>query len=165
MNSDWSYSPKTAKWGHGLCNLDLWPLTLSFCMDITSVISNNSWKPQDGTMMETQWKRCDRQTDGQTDRHTEKTMHRAAWWQLKRCDRQTRDRQTDRQTDWSVLRAAWSQLKRSVRESLIPDSNRASGVPACKYLTGWHHHATVIAIRAKYSRKPGGGSLSSKLWY
>ena len=50
MNSNWSYGPETAKWGHDLCDLDLWPLTLTFCMDIMSVDGNNSWKFQDDTM-------------------------------------------------------------------------------------------------------------------
>ena len=43
VNSDWSYVPETAKWGHDLCDLDLWPLTLTCCMVITSVNGNNSW--------------------------------------------------------------------------------------------------------------------------
>ena len=34
-----------------LCDLDLWPLTLTFCMDVTFVIGNNSWKFCDDTMM------------------------------------------------------------------------------------------------------------------
>ena len=33
------------------CDLELWPLTLTFCMDVTSVIGNNSWKFHDDTMM------------------------------------------------------------------------------------------------------------------
>ena len=53
MNSNWSYSPETAKLGYDLCDLDLWPMTLTFCMDITSVIDNNSWKFLDDTMTET----------------------------------------------------------------------------------------------------------------
>ena len=51
MNSNWSYSPETAKLGFDLCDLDLWPMT--FCMDITSVIDNHSWKFHDDTMMGT----------------------------------------------------------------------------------------------------------------
>ena len=51
VNSNWSYSPEMAKWGHDLCDLDLWPLTLNFCMDITSVIGNNSWKFHDDKMV------------------------------------------------------------------------------------------------------------------
>ena len=42
VNSNWSYSAETAKLGHDLCDLDLWPMTLTFCMDITFVIGNNS---------------------------------------------------------------------------------------------------------------------------
>ena len=53
VNSNWSYSPETAKLGVDLCDLDLWPLTLTFCMDVTSVIGNNSWKFHDDTMMRT----------------------------------------------------------------------------------------------------------------
>ena len=87
MNSNWSYSPETVKLGVDLSDLDLWPLTLTFCMDITFVIGNNSWKFHDDTMMGTWWKRC----DGRTDRRT--------------------DRRTDGQTDWTSHIAAWSQLK------------------------------------------------------
>ena len=50
MNSNWSYCPETAKLGYDLCNLDLWPMTLTFCMDITYVSGNNSWKFGDDTM-------------------------------------------------------------------------------------------------------------------
>ena len=38
LNSNWSYGSETAKLGFDLCDLDLSPLTFSFCMDITSVI-------------------------------------------------------------------------------------------------------------------------------
>ena len=41
------------KLGCDLCELDLWPLTLTFGMDITLVIGNNSWKFHDDTMMGT----------------------------------------------------------------------------------------------------------------
>ena len=51
VNSNWSYSPETAKLGYDL--FDLWPMTLTFCMDITPVIGNNSWKFCDDTMMGT----------------------------------------------------------------------------------------------------------------
>ena len=50
MNSNWSYSLKTAKLGNDLCDLDLWFMTLTFCMDTTSVIGNNSWQFHDDTM-------------------------------------------------------------------------------------------------------------------
>ena len=42
MNWNWSYGLGTAKLGFDLCDLDLWPLTLTFCMDLTSVIGNNT---------------------------------------------------------------------------------------------------------------------------
>ena len=50
VNSNWSYGPEPDKLGFDLCELDLWPLTLTFCMDITSVIENTSWKRHDDTM-------------------------------------------------------------------------------------------------------------------
>ena len=59
------------KWGHDLCDLDLWP----FCMDITSVNGNNSWKFQGDTMTGTLSKRCDRRKI---------SVLRAAWSQLKK---------------------------------------------------------------------------------
>ena len=39
------------KLGRDLCDLDLWPLT--FCMDLTLVLGDNSWKFHDDAMMET----------------------------------------------------------------------------------------------------------------
>ena len=84
VNSNWNYSPETVKLGCDLCDLDLWPLTLTFCMDLTLVIGNNSWKFHDDTMMETQSKRCEVwQT---ADRQTENTICRAASSQLKIAD-------------------------------------------------------------------------------
>ena len=45
---------------YDLCDLDLWPLTLTFCMNITSVNGNNSWKFLDDihVMRGTLLKRC-----------------------------------------------------------------------------------------------------------
>ena len=51
--SNWSYSPESVKLGVDFCDLDLLPLTLTFCMDGTFVIGNNSWKFRDDTMLET----------------------------------------------------------------------------------------------------------------
>ena len=45
--------PETTKLGFDLCDLDLRPATLTFCMDITSVNGNNSWKFHDDMMMGT----------------------------------------------------------------------------------------------------------------
>ena len=69
--SNWSYSPETVKMGFDLCDLDLWPLT--FCMDVTFVNGNKSWKFHDDAMTVTLWEgvtngRTDRQTDRRTDR-------------------------------------------------------------------------------------------------
>ena len=53
VNSKWSCIPETVKLGFDLCDLDLWLLTLTFRMDLTLVIGNNSWKFHDDTMMGT----------------------------------------------------------------------------------------------------------------
>ena len=53
VNSNWSYGPETAKRGHDLCDLDLWPLTVTFCMDVTFVTGTNAWKFHDDTIMGT----------------------------------------------------------------------------------------------------------------
>ena len=53
VNSNWSNGPVTAKLGFDLCDLDHWPLTLTFCTDITSVHGNIFWKFHDDTMMGT----------------------------------------------------------------------------------------------------------------
>ena len=36
-----------------LCDLDIWPVNLTFCMDLTLVIGNKFWKFHDDAMMET----------------------------------------------------------------------------------------------------------------
>ena len=80
-DSNWSNGPETPKLGQNLF-WSLWPwlLTLTLCMNITSVSGNNSWKFHDDTMMRTQRKNVmDRQTD---------------WWTGERTDRQ-RDRRTE----------------------------------------------------------------------
>ena len=59
VNWNWSYGPEMAQCGHDLCDLDLWPLALTFCMDVISVNGNKSWKFQDDTMTGTLSKRCD----------------------------------------------------------------------------------------------------------
>ena len=53
VNSNWSYSPAAVKLGCDLCDLNLWSLTLTFCMDLTLGIGNNSWKFYDDTMIGT----------------------------------------------------------------------------------------------------------------
>ena len=64
---------------HDLCDLDLWPLTLTFCMDITSV----NGTPENFRMI--RWLEHSEKgvTDGRTDRQTERSVLRAAWSQLK----------------------------------------------------------------------------------
>ena len=56
---------KPPNWGSicfDLCDLDLWPLTWTFCMDITSINGNNSM--HDNTMTGTWGKRFDGETGG-----------------------------------------------------------------------------------------------------
>ena len=57
-----------------ISNFNLWPVTLTFCMNTTYVNGNCSCKFHDHTMTGTWWKRC----DGQIFRHTDK----APWSQL-----------------------------------------------------------------------------------
>ena len=65
VNSNWSYGLESAKLAFDLCDLDLWLLTLIFCMDITSRKGNNSWKFE-------WWEHSGKGlTDGRTDRRTE----------------------------------------------------------------------------------------------
>ena len=40
MNLNWCYGPETVKMGFDLRDLDLWPLTVTFCMDIIFVKVN-----------------------------------------------------------------------------------------------------------------------------
>ena len=65
---------KRPNWGKicfDLCDLDLWLLTLTVCMDITFINGNNSWKFHDDLISMTGklWKKCHRRTD---------SVHRAA---------------------------------------------------------------------------------------
>ena len=52
-NKDYFIVIVIVKLGCDLCDLDLWPLTLTFCMDLTLVIGNNFWKFHADTMMGT----------------------------------------------------------------------------------------------------------------
>ena len=66
---------KQLNWVLTSCDLDLWPLTLTFCMDITFVNSNHSWKFHDIMMRGALSKRCDGRTDRRTDRQTDRLNH------------------------------------------------------------------------------------------
>ena len=61
---------KRLNWVCDLCELDLWPLTLTFCMHVTSVAGNNiikiSWWYNDGNIVKKVW-RTDRRADGRTE--------------------------------------------------------------------------------------------------
>ena len=87
VNTNWSYVPETAKLGFDLCDLDLWSLNLTFCMNINN---DNTWKFHDDKMKGILWERYDGRADGRTDRQTDRhdgradwTNHRAASSQLK----------------------------------------------------------------------------------
>ena len=67
-------SPNWGKTCFDLCDLHLWPLTLISYTDITFVDGNISCKFHDDTITGTEWKGCDRRTDGRTG---------PAWSQLK----------------------------------------------------------------------------------
>ena len=46
VDSDWSYSPETPNLGQNrrffeLCDLEIWPLSLTFYTDLTLAIGNN----------------------------------------------------------------------------------------------------------------------------
>ena len=43
VNSNCSHGPEIAMLGFDLSDLDLWPLTLSFCIDVTFFNGNTSW--------------------------------------------------------------------------------------------------------------------------
>ena len=60
------------KFKSDLCDLDLWPLTLTLRMDIVFVNSNNSWKFYDDMMRGTLWKRCKRQTHRRKNREMDR---------------------------------------------------------------------------------------------
>ena len=50
VSSNSSYSPETVKLGFDVRGLDILPLTLTLCMDITFVHGNISWKFHNDTM-------------------------------------------------------------------------------------------------------------------
>ena len=77
MNSNWCYSPKTAKLGGDLCDLDLWPWPIAWTSLLSLVITPEKF-------MKRWWEHSQKGvTDGRTDRQTDWTIHRAAWSQLK----------------------------------------------------------------------------------
>ena len=77
MNSNWSYGLETAKLGHDLCDLDLWPWPFAGTLLLSLVITPENF------MMIRWWEHRQKGVmDGQTDRQTDWTIHRAAWWQL-----------------------------------------------------------------------------------
>ena len=132
-----------AKLGFDLCNIDLRPLTLTICFDITSVIGNHSWKSHSEKGV-TGGEQTDRQTERQADSQT--------------------DRQTDRQTDWTIHRTAWLQLKifKKILKSLIKISFKGKSIWNCYLLNVGHFfmpkyrlifHQGVLSTKTKKSTK------------
>ena len=74
VNSNWSYSPETAKLDVDLCDLDLWHWPFAWTSLLAMVITPENF------MMIWWWKHSEK---GLTDRWTDWTNHRAAWLQLK----------------------------------------------------------------------------------
>ena len=64
VNSNWSYSPETVTLGVDLCDLDLWPLILTFCMSLLSLVIT-----PENFMMIQWWEHSQKvwQTDRRTD--------------------------------------------------------------------------------------------------
>ena len=80
VNSNWSYSPETKIWVVTSVTLtfDLWPWPFAWTLPWSNVITPENF------MMIRWWEHSQKGvTDGQTDRRTENTIHRAAWSQLK----------------------------------------------------------------------------------
>ena len=78
--SNWSYSPETKMWVVTSVTLtfDLWPWPFAWTLPWSNVITPENF------MMIRWWEHSQKGvTDGQTDRRTENTIHRAAWSQLK----------------------------------------------------------------------------------
>ena len=146
MNSNWSYSLETVKLGYDLCDLELWPLTLTYCMDLTLVISNNSRKFHDDMMMGTKSKRCDRQTDGQT----ENTICRAAWSQLKTstCKMKFLKNRTDLSTFKIFIFEKYSCFVALVVFLVIVQSSELIFVCTDANFLRWICHAYIITITA-----------------
>ena len=73
---------KRPNWGKicfDLCDLDLWPQTLTFCMNITFVNGNYSWKFYD-TMTGTLWKWCHKGMSISVNKPT--TRYKSGWVSL-----------------------------------------------------------------------------------
>ena len=74
VNSNWSYSPETAKLGHDLCDLDLWPWPFAWTSLLSLVITPEN-------VVAIWWQ--EHSEKGVTDSQTERGVLRAAWSQLK----------------------------------------------------------------------------------
>ena len=74
VKSNWSYGPETAKWGHDLCDLDLWPWPLALTSCLSMVIT-----PENFRMIRWQ-EHCQKSVTGG---QTEISVLRAAWSHLR----------------------------------------------------------------------------------
>ena len=68
-----------------LCDLDLWPLTLTFCMDVIFRMDVTFVITPENFVMIRWWEHSQKGCDGRTERQADGdwTIHRAAWSQLK----------------------------------------------------------------------------------
>ena len=71
VNSNWSYGPETAKWGHDLCDLDfdLWPWPFAWTSRLSTVMT-----PENFRMIRWREHREKGVTDGRTDRDRQKEV-------------------------------------------------------------------------------------------
>ena len=78
VNSNWNYSPETAKLGCDLCDLDVWPWPFAWTLPWSLVMTPENF------MMIRWWEHSQKGVmDRRTDRRTKNTIHRAVWSQLK----------------------------------------------------------------------------------
>ena len=78
VNSNWSYGQETAKWGHDLCDLHLWPWPFAWTSHRSMVINAENL----GIIRRQE--HCQKSvTDGRTNRWTKNVLRAAAWSQLK----------------------------------------------------------------------------------
>ena len=133
VNSNWSYGPETAKWGHDLCDFDLWPWPFAWTSCLSMVIT-----PENFRMIRWQ-EHCHKGvTDGQMNRHT------------------------DGETEIGVLRAAWSQLKIGVKIQHFPHFCSNIGVGTIQIFKrpekGWSKWGSICSNLHRVSYPPRGSN-------
>ena len=103
-----------------VCDLDLWPPTLTFCS------GNYSWQFHDDTTG-TLWKRCDKQTDRQTDGRTD--QYSSALKVLIRCSFNS----------LAPVRCG-NDFKRVISEYISPNTCRLNGAKPLSKPMLWYYH-------------------------